>query len=37
MTCNKKNLKNILDKINKLPELYHIAIKVSKMLDDPEY
>ena len=30
-----QNLKSILDKINKLPEVYHVAIKVSKMLDDP--
>lgn len=31
----KTSLKEILDKISKLPEVYHIAVKIAKMLDDP--
>lgn len=29
-----ENLKEVLEKIDKLPELFHIAVRVAKMLDD---
>lgn len=31
-----KSLEKVVKKIDKLPELFHIAVKVSKMLDDPD-
>lgn len=29
-----ENIQNILDRIDKLPELFHVAIRVARMLDD---